>query len=393
MITVVNIKDLGKYLVRIAIVICLVIAITRYFHIGKKEIVKQESEKVTAVVEEEKNKLKQYALTTCFDITMPNIQELEKKQEKEQKEETTTSRSQSMITRVLEVELGMIGTVKSASEEDETTEKPVEPKAQEDPVKQAETGVTTEVVDHNNLPNKFTNSYGSVKIKNESKYNLTEEMLKPDIDFGNKKDIVLYHTHTCESYTPTEANTYEASGSYRTIDLNYSVARVGDELDKYLTSYGFNVVHDKTYHDYPNYTGSYDRSLKTVENILGTTKAEMVFDIHRDAIGSNNNYAPTVKIGEEYAAQIMFVMGTDGGGLDHPNWLQNVKYAVKMIEKANEMYPGLCKPMIIRNSRYNQNVANKASIIEIGATGNTLEQCEISMKYLAAVINAVVNES
>ena len=244
MITVVNIKDLGKYLVRIAIVICLVIAITRYFHIGKKEIVKQESEKVTAVVEEEKNKLKQYALTTCFDITMPNIQALEKKQEKEQKEETTTSRSQSMITRVLEVELGMIGTVKNASEEDENTEKPVEPKAQEDPVKQAETGVTTEVVDHNNLPNKFTNSYGSVKIKNESKYNLTEEMLKPDIDFGNKKDIVLYHTHTCESYTPTEANTYEASGSYRTTDLNYSVARVGDELDKYLTSYGFNVVQD-----------------------------------------------------------------------------------------------------------------------------------------------------
>ena len=64
----------------------------------------------------------------------------------------------------------------------------------------------------------------------------------------------------------------------------------------------------------------------------------------------------------------MFVMGSDGGGLSHPNWQQNLKFAIKIQEKANEMYPGLCRPIILRNSRYNQNLTNKAGIIEVGAT-------------------------
>ena len=70
----------------------------------------------------------------------------------------------------------------------------------------------------------------------------------------------------------------------------------------------------------------------------------------------------------------MFVIGTNGGGLSHPNWQKNLKLAIKIQEKANEMYPGLFRPILVRNSRYNQNLANCACIIEVGATGNTLEQ-------------------
>ena len=111
----------------------------------------------------------------------------------------------------------------------------------------------------------------------------------------------------------------------------------------------------------------------------------MVFDLHRDAIG-DSKYAPTVKIGDEYAAQLMFVIGSNGGGNKHDNWQKNLKFAIKIQEKANELYPGLFKPIILRNSRYNQQLANGASIIEVGATGNTLEQCLLSMKYLARVL-------
>ena len=85
----------------------------------------------------------------------------------------------------------------------------------------------------------------------------------------------------------------------------------------------------------------------------------------------------------------MFVMGTNGGGLTHPNWDNNLKFVVKIQEKANEMYPGLFKPMIIRNSRYNQHLGKAACIIEVGATGNTLDQALNSMKYLASVLNEV----
>ena len=248
----------------------------------------------------------------------------------------------------------------------------------------------TQVISENNKVDKFTDTYKSVKIKNESKYQLTEEILTPNIDFSNKKDIIIYHTHTCESYTPTEANNYVASGNFRTTDLNCSVARVGTELRNYLTNFGFNVTHNTTYHDYPAYTGSYTRALSTIKGVLENNNSEFVIDLHRDALGSNSEYGPSIKIGNETAAQLMFVMGTDGGGLEHSNWQTNLKLAVKIQEKANEMYPGLFKPIILRNSRYNQHVAKSACIIEVGATGNTLEECIVSMKYLAKVIEEVM---
>ena len=55
--------------------------------------------------------------------------------------------------------------------------------------------------------------------------------------------------------------------------------------------------------------------------------------------GSSNTYGPKVKIGDEMCAQLMFVIGTDGSGLYHPNWRQNLNFAMKVQEKANEMYP------------------------------------------------------
>lgn len=249
----------------------------------------------------------------------------------------------------------------------------------------------TEIIEENNKKDVFTNTYGSVKIRNESKYELTDEMIRPIVDFNNKQDILIFHTHTCESYTPTENTNYVASGNFRTTDLNFSVAHVGETLTKNLKEKGYNVTHDQTYHDYPAYTGSYNRSYATVKKALsGDAWTELVIDLHRDAMGSSSTYAPTVKIGEEIAAQLMFVMGTDGGGLEHPNWLNNFKLAVKIQEKANELYPGLFKPIILRNSRYNQNLASGACIIEVGATGNTLEQCDISMKYLSNVLSEVM---
>ena len=155
----------------------------------------------------------------------------------------------------------------------------------------------------------------------------------------------------------------------------------------------FNVIRDETKHDYPAYSGSYTRSLETIEGILKkNSDAEIVFDIHRDAVGSSSNYAPTVEINGEKVAQLMFVIGTNDGGGKHPNWKNNLKFAVKVQEKANEMYPGLFRSINLRSATFNQKVANCASIIEVGATGNTLEEATASMKYLAKVLDAVLNE-
>lgn len=253
------------------------------------------------------------------------------------------------------------------------------------------TSSNTEVISEKNKKEVYTDTYGSVKVKNESKYKLTEEMIAPTVDFNNKQDILIFHTHTCESYTQTPQRQYVATGNYRTTDQDNSVVHVGDVLTEILNARGYNVRHNKTYHDYPAYTGSYNRSYQTVSQELANGDwTELVIDLHRDAIGNGSDYGPTVRIDGEVVAQLMFVIGTDGGGLEHPNWLNNFKLAVKMQEKANELYPGLFRPIILRNSRYNQNLASGACIIEVGATGNTLEECEASMKYLANVISEVM---
>ena len=260
----------------------------------------------------------------------------------------------------------------------------------EETITEAKTGVTTEVVTNNPIKLNYNTEYGKVKIKNETTYDLTPEILNPNVNIENK-NIVLFHTHTCESYTSSEKYQYTPTGTFRTTDLNYNVVKVGNELENHLKQYNYNVIHDISYHDYPSYNGSYTRSLQTVQGILKNTPSDIVWDVHRDAIGSRSDYAPTVKIGEnEYAAQIMFVIGTNEGGLWHPNWNQNLKFAVKVQQKAEEMYPGLFKPMLVTKSRYNQHTAKYAGIIEVGATGNTLEQCLTSMKYLAKVMDEVL---
>lgn len=248
----------------------------------------------------------------------------------------------------------------------------------------------TEKVSERNLAESSTNTYNTVKIKNKTQFELTEDILNSDIELNNKQDILLFHTHTCESYTSSEKYPYTMTGNYRTTDNNYNMVRVGEELKTYLEKKGFNVTHNTTCHDYPSYNGSYDRSLETVQNLLTDKTTEIVIDLHRDAVGNGDTYGPTIKVNGERVAQMMFVIGTDGGGLNHPNWRENLKIAIKIQAKANEMYPGLFRPIILTNSRYNQHTARGASIIEVGATANTLEECLLSMQCLANVLEEVM---
>lgn len=378
-VTVVRGKDIIKYGIKIGIFLFCLFLFQKILTSSSKETIKLP------------NLMEANKLMGCLEDTLPIIKEVnhDTQEDLEEKIEQIDP-LKIMVGRQLEAinhikvkekkqEIGLVENEQEKQQEESHNQVQVE---------HAQTGLTTQVLP-NNVPTKFTNSYHGVQVRNETSYSLTEDMLKPDITINNK-NVLIFHTHTCESYTPTENFQYQQTGTYRTTDLNYSVARVGEELKNQLDSYGYQVLQDKTYHDYPAYNGSYGRSLTTVENLLKQhTDTDVVIDLHRDAIG-DYSYAPTVQIGEEQAAQLLFVIGTDGGGLEHPNWVQNLKFAVKIQEKANELYPGLFKPIILRNSRYNQHLAKGACIIETGATGNTMEQCLTSMKYLAKVMSEVM---
>lgn len=379
-VTVVNIKGLLKFLVFI-ILMCGII----FFIYSSVSSEKLSNEINSNVTEEKKSKY----ISFILNKTIPGIGQINGTDMI--LSETTYSETGSVVQFLLAYQLPAMKAL-SPLDTNNSDNPPVEiaQNTETTPeVSHADTNVTTEVIP-NNVPNKYTDDYNGVEIKNGTNYNLTEDILNCDnLDF-NKKDIMIFHTHTCESYTPTEQYSYEETGTFRSTDLNYSVAKVGDVLTEQLQSYGFNVVHDKTYHDYPAYSGSYGRSEATVKNLLNShAGTDIIIDLHRDAIG-DTSYAPSVKIGDEVVSQLMFVIGTDGGGLEHPNWKENLKFAIKVQEKANELYPGLFRPILLRNSRYNQQLGKAACIIEVGATGNTLEQSMGSMKYLSKILDEVL---
>ena len=332
-------------------------------------------------------------LISCLNNEIPAIANTNYKSNNTIKEDNEED-EETFAGKILNIELARVSQMEQSlgeqSKDDNTqievdnTEKNTEDKNED--IQPVSTEVGTQVVTQNPIKENCNVEINGVKIKNETSFEINNSVLDTTLDIS-KENILIFHTHTCESYTPTEQYNYQQTGNFRTTDLNFSVARVGDELTNYLTGYGFNVVHDKTYHDYPAYTGSYTRSKATVENILQSNPTDIIIDLHRDAIGSKSNYDPSVKIGDDVAAQLMFVIGTNGGGLYHPNWQNNLKFAIELQQKANEMYPGLFKTMIVRNSRYNQHLGKAATIIEVGSTGNTLEQCMNSMKYLSKVLD------
>ena len=103
-------------------------------------------------------------------------------------------------------------------------------------------------------------------------------------------EVLIMHSHTTESFEPYVREYGDAEFNYRTTDPALSVVMVGDQIEAQLKKVGIGVIHDGTIHDYPRYTGSYDRSRVVVKRILEENPTiKVVLDIHRDAIVSNGN--------------------------------------------------------------------------------------------------------
>lgn len=332
-IAVINIKDIIKYILGFIIILLTILFIIN--RINKEEF-RNTLENVRIKTFSSNNSSFLY----CLKSQLPLLANFDKKDDNNKR----------IISKdIIKTQLALIDSVqiKEKIKEDEDEEENQMMENNDNKMKVENTILTdipdkmeTHVISENNLNARFTDTSRDVKINNQTNIDLGEILENSNYELTNKNKVIIYHTHTCESYTPSEKFGYEMTGAYRTTDLSFSVARVGDELEELLTSFGKTVVHDKTYHDYPAYNGSYGRSLKTMNEVLEKNNdAEIMIDLHRDAVGSNSDYGPSVKIGDETCAQLMFVIGSNGSGLYHPNWSENLKFAITVQDKANEMYP------------------------------------------------------
>lgn len=204
--------------------------------------------------------------------------------------------------------------------------------------------------------------------------------------------ILIIHTHGSEAYSPDGTNEYKPTDNFRTDDKRYSVIRVGDELAACFESYGLSVLHDREIYDYPSYTGSYPRSGEAVEKYLAQhPEISVVLDVHRDAIGTGDIiYKTLVEDKGHSSSQIMLLVGTGENGLAHPNWRENLKFAFDLQSAVVDKYPTLARPVSLKKERYNQQLTKGSLIVEVGSSGNTLDEALRAIRLFADAVAPIL---
>ena len=206
--------------------------------------------------------------------------------------------------------------------------------------------------------------------------------------------LLIVHSHTTEAYTPADPSGVAWSGDHRSTDLRWGVVRIGDIMADTFSQAGIQVLHDRTLYDYPDYNGSYSRSLEGIQRHLEAHPSiRFVLDVHRDAIEDKNGtqYKVISDIeGLGSAAQMTLVVGSDGSGLPHPDWMENLRLAVALQNDLLTAYPTLMRPILLRNSRYNQHAAPGSLLVEVGAAGNSPEEAALAGQLFAQRMAAVI---
>lgn len=268
------------------------------------------------------------------------------------------------------------------------TELPVSPPLPED---------NSERVTYSSAAEKGYTSTEGIYINNQTDLSVdVASLLSAPLEFTETDGplVLIVHTHTSESYTPSEKYNYIPSETDRSQDTNFNMVSVGREVYALLCEAGINTIHDESINDYPSYNGSYNKTLKLIESYTQKYPSiQIVLDIHRDAIVKSDG--TKIKVSADVpgvdASQVMLVVGTDQSGLSHPTWKKNMSFALKLQYKMNELYPTLARPVNLRKQRFNQHTAPGALIVEVGTNGNTLDEAKEGAKLFARALIEVLN--
>ena len=241
--------------------------------------------------------------------------------------------------------------------------------------------------------------YEEVKIKkditNDTKDDTTKlvaakkkmnDSTSTDNKATNKPLVLIYHTHATESFKDKTNK-----GTYRSRNNNENMVAVGKEMVNVLKNeYGIESIHDTAQHDYPSYNTAYDNSLKSAEKILKDNPSiKYVFDIHRDGLpSSNNNVKYKAKVGSTNVAKVMIVLG-----MDHKNSGKNLKFADKVNNQFDKMYPSICLGVTKREPyRYNQWLSSNSILFEVGSNLNNLQDSKNTAKLMGRVVGEVIKK-
>ena len=222
-----------------------------------------------------------------------------------------------------------------------------------------------------------------------------EKLLGMDMTIDlNTEDykILIYHTHGSETFADSREGVTEDT-----------VIGIGDELQKQLwEKYKIKAYHDRNVYDMVD--GVLDRSYaytlsgEAVDKILEEYPTiEVIIDLHRDGVREDVRLVKTID--GKPTAQIMFLNGVSrtnlNGDIDYlynPHKIENLSFSLKMHLAGKEKYGELMRRIYIRGYSFNLDKMPRATLVEVGAQTNTVEEAKNAMKPLAYILNEVLRD-
>lgn len=245
------------------------------------------------------------------------------------------------------------------------------------------------------LPPASMNGVDGVYINNEAQKDIdVSELLDSDVSVELKTDgsvqVIIYHTHGTESYN-RDGLSYYGDGFYdvHSSEMSENVVHIGQIITEKLREYGIGVVHDTSMYDLDSYNDAYDRSCDGVEKLLAQyPDVKLVLDIHRDTIVLSNGskYRPVTDWKNKDAAQMMILVGTGKASAPNDHWTSNLAIASKLQREAEAVCENIMRPILLRNSGYNQHLSIGSLLVEMGTCGNSLEEAEYAAEILSSAI-------
>ncbi len=256
------------------------------------------------------------------------------------------------------------------------------------------------VIEKTISPTSANLKYNKIYIKNSTglSVNLKKELAtapKLKLTATDKPQVLIVHTHTTECYMLEKRNYYLASDKTRSTKENENVTAVGKVLEETLKAKNISVIHATEKHDYPEYTGSYNKAADTIKKYLKKYPTiKVVIDLHRDSVtgADKSKTALVTKINGKKAAQLMLVSGCQAQGVEgFSNWKENFRLAIRLQQTLEVMYPSLARPILFTARRYNQHLTTGSLLIECGTEVNTLDEAKYSAQLLGNALAATLN--
>ncbi|MCC3356052.1 stage II sporulation protein P [Bacillus sp. REN16] len=212
----------------------------------------------------------------------------------------------------------------------------------------------------------------------------------PPVNLVTDKKVLIYHTHSYESYLPLLGLTGDPDMD-KSADSKTNITLVGELLGSELKKHGVGAVVDTTNIGQElkkkgwGTPKAYAVSRGIVQSAMASdSEIDFLIDIHRDGVRKD---LTTVSINNKPYARVFFVVGKASR-----NFEKSYALAESLDTAIKSQFPGISRGVIAKgldqgNGVYNQDLAENSILIEVGGVDNDMKELKNTVEALAKVIS------